>query len=119
MVPAASGSLLPDGEPRHSAQPTLYLVGHAHSATPDIWGLYLRLAISLLPRQADEARHRSDALRMSAGRAPLFVYRSVYCPGQGMFRALRHKDLALGSYVQVRAGAGGWRRGEVGRWGGL
>ncbi|KAG2433346.1 hypothetical protein HXX76_008410 [Chlamydomonas incerta] len=54
---------------------------------------------------ADMERQRGDALRMSRGQPPLFVYRFVYCPGQGMFRTLRARDLALGSYMQAAPAA--------------
>ncbi|KAG2449363.1 hypothetical protein HYH02_005516 [Chlamydomonas schloesseri] len=57
--------------------------------------------------KADKERQRNDALRMSRGEPPVMAYRSVYCPRQGMFRALRPADLALGSYVQAAPADGG------------
>nr|ABD64771.1 Met1 [Volvox carteri f. nagariensis] len=50
--------------------------------------------------KSDLERVHQDAERVAAGRPPVFVYRSVYCPLQGMFRELRLRDLGLGSYVQ-------------------
>ncbi|GFR46091.1 hypothetical protein Agub_g7558 [Astrephomene gubernaculifera] len=51
--------------------------------------------------KADLALHAANLVRAASGQPPVLVYRSVYCPLQGMFRELRSRELALGSYVEV------------------
>ena len=66
--------------------------------------------------QADLKLQRSNVRAVAAGLPPTYVYRHVYCPRQGLFRALRRDQLRLGQWIdpqeaqQLMSGAGG---GEV------
>lgn len=56
------------------------------------------------PAQSDLELAELNAARAAAGQRPVLSYRHVYCPARGMFRELRREELALGRFIQVRAG---------------
>ncbi|KAG2494496.1 hypothetical protein HYH03_007265 [Edaphochlamys debaryana] len=55
----------------------------------------------LASAKADLELQAANAERIARGASPCFLLRHVYCPGAGMFAALRRKALGLGSYVEV------------------
>ncbi|PNW81506.1 hypothetical protein CHLRE_06g249500v5 [Chlamydomonas reinhardtii] len=73
-------------------------------------------AHSIENAKADLKLQRSNVRAVAAGLPPTYVYRHVYCPRQGLFRALRRDQLRLGQWIdpqeaqQLMSGAGG---GEV------
>ncbi|PNW81502.1 hypothetical protein CHLRE_06g249350v5 [Chlamydomonas reinhardtii] len=49
--------------------------------------------------KADLKLQRSNVRAVAAGLPPTYVYRHVYCPRQGLFRALRRDQLRLGQWI--------------------
>nr|BAB91073.1 chloroplast-resident DNA methyltransferase [Chlamydomonas reinhardtii] len=56
-------------------------------------------AHSIENAKADLKLQRSNVRAVAAGLPPTYVYRHVYCPRQGLFRALRRDQLRLGQWI--------------------